>query len=114
MVSRPRLARIMHNCEVEAGGHSATIQLPYPTPCRDASGRPGQPKKEKGMRINVVRLRNVAGLTALMSLAVASGGFSDPEDSPGSCKDLPNTSDLHTMLNAAPTSGGQAGGLFGG
>ena len=59
--------------------------------------------------------RTIAGLCAVMTLAVVSGGFSQ---SPGgglpNCTGLPTAAELQTLLSNAPSSGGNAGGLFGG
>lgn len=57
--------------------------------------------------------RTMVGLSAIMLMAVASGGFSQG-GGPIDCSGLPTAAQLQTLLNSAPGSGGNAGGLFGG
>lgn len=68
------------------------------------------------MRIqtNWAQLRTMAWMAAVMTLTLASGGFSQAPPSGPNCVGLPTAADLQNLLVSAPASGGQAGGLFGG
>jgi len=65
-------------------------------------------------RTNWPKLRSMAGLAALMTMVVASGGFSQSGGSTANCNGLPNAADLKALLANAPATGGNAGGLFNG
>ena len=59
--------------------------------------------------------RMILGAGVMMALAVASGGFS--QSSVGinvDCSGLPTAAQLQSLLQNAPSQGGNAGGLFGG
>lgn len=57
--------------------------------------------------------RYIVGAGVLMALVVSSGGFTAPnEGGPVNCSGLPTAGELQTLLQAAPASGGDAGGLF--
>src|SRR5205085_4299163 len=52
----------------------------------------------------------LAGLAVLLTLVGAGGGSAGPGEP--DCHGLPSASDLKALLNAAPGTGGDAGGLF--
>jgi uncharacterized protein GlcG (DUF336 family) len=55
--------------------------------------------------------RRLISLTAA-SMLLAFGALADDDHSKGHCNGLPSASDLAKLLIAAPTAGGEAGGLF--
>lgn len=59
--------------------------------------------------------RTIAGLCVVMTMTVVSGGFSQsPGTGQPNCTGLPTRVELQTLLSNAPSSGGNAGGLFSG
>ena len=62
---------------------------------------------------SITQLRRMGWMTAVLTLTVASGGFSQAPAGPN-CSGLPTAADLQTLLANAPGAGGSVGGLFGG
>jgi uncharacterized protein GlcG (DUF336 family) len=57
--------------------------------------------------------RFTKGVIALAAIGVVTPALrAQGHDGPSNCSGLPSASDLKTFLTAAPTTGGDAGGLF--
>jgi uncharacterized protein GlcG (DUF336 family) len=66
------------------------------------------------IKANWPKVRTMAGFTVVMSMVLASGGFTQSGNAAPNCAGLPTAAELKLLLNNAPASGGTVGGLFNG